>query len=101
MENRFDKDMQDENRKTENMEAGVRPGELDDEALSQAAGGGRYTPSMNQRCHYCGRTGGSMTQKTITLWQGNIYGYGKSYDVWVCSNCRSSGQRSPWEKPFI
>ena len=97
MENRFDKDMQEKMRKPEMAEAGA----LDDEALEQAAGGGLYIPPTNQRCHYCGRTGVSLTQKTITPWRGNTYGYGKPYQVWVCANCRASNQGSAYQKPFV
>lgn len=99
MESKFDQDQQENFKKTDMAEAGTHA--LDDAALDAAAGGGIYIPSTNQRCHYCGRTGVSLTQKTITPWRGNVYGYGKPYQVWVCANCLASNQGSAYQKPFV
>lgn len=82
MEHKFDKDMQDENRKTENMEAGVRPGELSDEALEQAAGG-----SVPCRCHFCGKVVTNYEIRPISSSCG-------TFPKPACSDCLEKGWRA-------
>lgn len=100
MENGFNKEVRMKIGKSGMTEAGMPSGALNDEAL-EAAAGGLSASTASHRCHYCGKMGTDLTKKTITQWQGNAYGYGKPYEVWVCSNCLNAGRRDVWEKPFI
>ena len=77
MENKYDKNMQKKIEKADHIEAGVRSGALDDEALNAAAGGLQIEFGPD-RCHYCRRTGVHLTPRE--LWSGFVVG--------ICDECR-------------